>query len=211
MSEYPKIETLFNRGDDFKVITDALRKEEFSLINRWHLTEKVDGTNIRLIVKPNEITVGGRTANAQIHAGLLTACMNLFDGITDWYDAHFDENDDVECVLYGEGYGPKIQSGGGYRADQGFRLFDVTIGGKFLDWPKVEEVAHEAGLQTVPFLGYINRNAVVDFVSDLNESITAKLDGGTGVVPEGVVARTVPYLYDWRGDRIMWKLKKKDF
>ena len=36
---------------------------------------------------------------------------------------------DGAAVLYGEGYGAKIQKGGGnYRADQDFVLFDVRVG-----------------------------------------------------------------------------------
>ena len=46
----------------------------------------------------------------------------------------------------------------------------------------------------------------------LNYSRVAAVENGKlDFVPEGVIARTDPYLFDSRGGRVMWKLKYKDF
>ena len=45
---YPKIETLFKRDEKFN-ITDEIRCPEFDNIKKWLITEKIDGTNIRII------------------------------------------------------------------------------------------------------------------------------------------------------------------
>src|SRR3990167_4368736 len=45
--EFPKIETLYERGADFSV-TDVLRSPVIGTISKWLVTEKVDGTNIRI-------------------------------------------------------------------------------------------------------------------------------------------------------------------
>src|SRR4051812_48440231 len=75
MREYPKIETLYERGADFSV-TDVLRSPVIGTISRWLVTEKVDGTNIRIDLRRGEdggdrVTFGGRTESAQLHADLV--------------------------------------------------------------------------------------------------------------------------------------------
>lgn len=117
MIEYPKIETLYARDPrTFKVVPGALRLSEYGLIARWLVTEKVDGTNIRVHLKGGSVTYGGRTEAAQLFAPLVTL-----------------------------------------------------------------------------------------------ESTVAREDGGSGCVHEGIVARTEPMLFTRRGDRVIWKLKGKDF
>jgi len=216
---YPKIDTLFVRDMDTFKVTDEIRHPEHKLIREWHLTEKIDGTNMRIIIDKDGCGIGGRTDKAQIYPKLQEAIESLYPQVQDWYNNHFAEEDDARCILFGEGYGAKIQSGGGYRDDQGFRLFDVWVGGpdsgKFLDWDNVEEVSKETGITTVPVLAPIEWNYLTSSAAAKTalprESSTANEDGGSGVVPEGVVARTVPYLYNWKGHRIMWKLKGKDY
>jgi len=54
MIPYPKIETLFKRDETFRV-TDKLRLPEFALVREWLVTEKVDGTNIRVVYLPDHM------------------------------------------------------------------------------------------------------------------------------------------------------------
>src|SRR3972149_6496013 len=46
--EYPKIDTLFERGEDFKVDVTRIRRPEFEIPQRWLVTEKGDGNNVRV-------------------------------------------------------------------------------------------------------------------------------------------------------------------
>ena len=70
MKEYPKIETLFNRDEKFK-LTSEVRSPVFATIKSWVVTEKIDGTNIRINLDENDVvTFNGRTDNAQIPAEL---------------------------------------------------------------------------------------------------------------------------------------------
>jgi hypothetical protein len=64
--EYPKIETLYDRDEKtHKVITTQTRLPEFENIKRWRVTEKSDGTDIRVVLSPGEaIRFRGRTATA---------------------------------------------------------------------------------------------------------------------------------------------------
>src|SRR3990167_9351221 len=155
--EYPKIETIFNRDpDDMKhVLWGDFREPVFETVSRWHVTEKVDGTNVRVFLRPGQsahfqhvppsVSFGGRTKDSQMQASLLDALEAMFP--VDRVVAAFDEG--TSAILFGEGYGPKIQKGGGlYRSDQSFRLFDVLVFGKagrlwWLEWADVQDVARK--------------------------------------------------------------------
>ncbi len=209
--EYPKIETLYNRDPKtFKVIVDQIRLPEFDNVRRWHITEKVDGTNLRVMwdgVK-KELTFGGRTDNAQMPTSLVTYLQQTFT--PDMFAAF-----DGSVTLFGEGYGEKIQKGGGnYRKGVSFRLFDVMIGQWWLEPENIKDIAQKMNCNHVPFYGVIDY--LPDSIADLQKidhraSITAYQDGGEGCLPEGIVARSYPLMLTRRGDRIMWKLKYRDF
>lgn len=229
MNEYPKIETLFNRDPNtFGVDTSSYRRPEFALIPDWIVTEKVDGTNIRIQLfpeinavgigtEPREVRFRGRTDKATLYPALLDALTATFPIDRLWEVFHGDDEvgEQYGVTLYGEGYGPKIQKGGGsYRDTPGFRLFDVRVGTKWLEWADVEDVAGKLGIRTVPTIALgvpLHTGEIVEFVRDGFMSLTADEDGGTGLHAEGIVARTSTTLYNWRGDRVLWKLKERDF
>lgn len=253
---YPKIETLYNRDENFKVKVGELRRPEFAIPRHWVVTEKIDGTNCRIslerlsdLEKPVEedescldisrwvIKFRGRTENSQMPTFLLeylqrtftvekmqslwrckTSC-NKCDGhglIPGKLGGFTCENfEPYQITLYGEGYGAKIQKGGGnYRrdGDVSFRLFDVFIGRTWLDHTNVENVAQQLGIKTVPCLGYdFETTEIVLFVKSGIESVIAHDEGMPGTMAEGVVAFTNPPLFNGRGDRLIWKLKSGDF
>ena len=82
MSEYHKIQTLFKRDmSNRKTLIEGewtLPEFEYLAGNVWVFTEKVDGTNIRVIFKDGTVTFGGRTADAQIPAQLVTRLNERF-------------------------------------------------------------------------------------------------------------------------------------
>ena len=110
-------------------------------------------------------------------------------------------------VLYGEGYGPGIQKGGGlYRSDKAFILFDVLAGDKWwLERESVSDIATKLGIDTVPYLGRMTLDEIVQLV---RSPFPSKL--GTAMA-EGIVARPIETLFDRRGERVIIKLKTKDF
>src|SRR5688572_32224795 len=101
-------------------------RPEFELLSglkSWTWTEKVNGTNARIIWDGHKVRVGGRTDEAQ---------MKLF--FADWLRERFPEEllenqfHDTPAVLYGEGYGANVANGSGvYGKDPGFALFDVNV------------------------------------------------------------------------------------
>jgi ATP-dependent RNA circularization protein (DNA/RNA ligase family) len=216
MLEYPKIETLYQRDKTTnKVITNQLRFPEFGNIRRWQITEKVDGTNVRVGLLPEGVVrYGGRTDNAQMPAKLIDYLQQTFT--LEQLQAVFKESLESEIVLFGEGYGEKIQKGGSYRQGMSFRLFDVLVGEWWLEPEAIADVATKLGIFTVPILGEIDAlpsqaDELKQLLGHDGNSTVAIQDGGRGVRAEGIVARTVPMLFTRRGQRLMWKLKFRDF
>lgn len=167
---------------------------------RWHWTEKVDGTNIRVGWDGHTVEYGGRTDNAQIPAklvGWLKDCLN--EGI---FESVFQG---VAVTLYGEGFGAGIQSGGNYSADQTFVLFDVKIGDVFLRFDDMCDVAGKLGINYVPEIGTMTLNEAIRFVQH----------GGPNSAwgrfrAEGIVGTPVPGMLTRMGERIIVKLKSED-
>ena len=211
-TEYPKIETLYDRDETFKVTPPRLRLAEFGIPRVWHVTEKVDGTNIRLSIAPDgTVTYGGKTDNAQIPSKLVAYLLATVPA--EKVLAAFPERDGAPVVVYGEGYGAGIQKGGIYRRDMALRIFDVRVGGWWLEPANVADVAEKLGVRTVPSLGTIGPlpTSKEDMLGILRGGNTRIAEGGSVGPAEGIVARTVPLLLTRRGERLMWKLKLRDF
>lgn len=210
---YPKIDTVFKRdlATNHKTLVEGdYAQEAFAYLanNLWVFTEKVDGTNIRVMIGPcNEsgpgaITFGGKTDAAQIPAFLVT---KLNERFLPQRDALAEALPDGGC-LYGEGYGAKIQKGGGnYRADQDFVLFDVKIGDWWLERANVEDVAKKLGLDVVPIIGAGTLPEMVALAKVGIPSRWAQFQA------EGIVARPSVELKNRNGSRIITKIKTKDF
>lgn len=208
MREYHKIETLYERAEGSKRLIEGRYRNtavEFLKDNEWVWTEKIDGTNIRIHWDGHKVSFGGRTERAAIPAHLMNYLIETFGG---------DENEQIfeqkfgglEATLYGEGYGPKIQKGGGlYRSDASFILFDVLIGGVWLKRESVEEIAKCLGIDVVPIVGTGTLGEAVAYVK------TEPVSAIGSAMMEGVVARPKTELLDRRGRRIIVKIKVRDF
>jgi ATP-dependent RNA circularization protein (DNA/RNA ligase family) len=209
MTEYHKIDTLFERDPaTFVVDPTRLKTSVLGTIREWDVTEKIDGTNIRVMLSAaGEVSFGGRTDAAQIPADLIQHLIRTFQQDAMKTALWLNPDEPVDAVLYGEGYGPGIQKGGGlYRADKAFILYDVLISGQWwLNREAVDEIAGKLGIETVPYIGRMTLEQIVETV---REPFASKL--GTAQA-EGVVARPIETLFDKRMKRIIIKLKTKDF
>jgi len=208
MSEYHKIETLFERDPKTFVVGTALKSPVLGTIREWDVDEKIDGTNIRVSLSAaGEVSFGGRTDAAQIPADLIQYLIRTFQQDLLKSALWLDPAAPVDAVLYGEGYGAGIQKGGGlYRTDKAFILFDVMVAGKWwLDRTAIAEIASKLGIDVVPYLGRMTLDEIVEHVRTPFPSQI-----GTGMA-EGIVARPIEPLFDQRMKRIIIKLKTKDF
>lgn len=211
MSEYHKIETLYERDDATHRLKQplVLKNRVYSAVNPWVFTEKIDGTNIRCIWRDGTLTFGGRTDNAQIPADLVN-----------WLHAHLTPelfasafSDARSVVLYGEGYGAGIQKGGGgYCAEKRFILFDVAVFDAearcwWLSDENMRNVAAKLSLDAAPAFGEMSLAEATEFV---RLGFPSKLNDGKKMA-EGLVGRPCEALFDKKGHRLIVKLKTKDF
>jgi ATP-dependent RNA circularization protein (DNA/RNA ligase family) len=214
MSEYNKIETLFERNPDFTVDTNRIKMPVLETINRWQVAEKIDGTNIRIMLdEEGNVKFGGRTNNAQLPALLLQHLHNTFTK-EKMLNAFSSEGHTVpNVVLYGEGYGGSIQKMGEvYGISQKFRLFDVLVNNQWwLSQDNINSVAEKLEISTAPYLGEWTFDQIVERVRKGVISKVAYFDNNAIATAEGVVARPIDTLFDRNGKRIIIKLKTKDF
>ena len=209
MRTYHKIETLFKRDSETKrliVGNYANPTIEFLKDNTWQFTEKVDGTNIRVYWDGHCVTFGGRTEKAEIPLHLMKKLEELFGGEINaqLFEQKFGE---TPVILFGEGYGPKIQKGQEYRNDVEFILFDVMIGDNFQPRESMEDIAKYFLIDAVPILLEGTLNDGLEYVLNNRESKIAI----NGAKLEGLVGRPKVELLDRCGKRIIVKIKYKDF
>ena len=208
MVEYNKIDTVFNRDiyGTKRLIVDSWRNEavEYLKDSRWQFTEKFDGTNIRVIWDGHSISFAGRTDKAIIPQHLLEYLNKTFS--TQEVEQLFEQvYGDKQVILFGEGYGYKIQNGGNYRNDVSFILFDVMIGENYQERQWVEETAVMLGIDFVPIVLEGTIEEAIEFVKKHPKSTV-----GTAFM-EGVVGRPAVELRDRTGKRIIVKIKYSDF
>lgn len=210
MKEYHKIETLFERDMEGmkKLIEGRFRNEcvEYLKDNQWIFTEKVDGTNVRVHWDGHCVIFGGRTDNAQMPGSLVQTLNKLFLGITNEqiFEQKFGEQ---PVTFYGEGYGGKIQSGGAYGKQQDFILFDIEVGDTFLERENIEEIAKSFNLKVVPIVLTGTIQEAVDYVKGNPKSLIAEEEKES----EGLVGTPLVRLTDFRGNRLIVKVKTRDF
>lgn len=255
MREYPSTNNLYTRDPEtHKLILGEIKVPEHAAIGSWLVTEKVDGTNIRVLlrldgfqdtpdgsnaVRKMQVEVRGRSDRANVpgdlEAKILQEINARWQQVFAWLQDLTMDDDTIQVCIYGEGYGAGIQKvGKQYRADdKSLRIFDVTtnrVGFNgdvaiesgplwWRNWETVENAATALGLPTVPkLMDGAPTDVITEFVASNPSSLVAWYDGGEGTwydpevgpTMEGVVARTDPYLYDWQGHRILFKLKGAD-
>lgn len=204
--EYPKIDTLFERKEDFTVDPSKLKNPAYGLVKEWEFTEKVDGTNIRLCWnwEGKEFLVKGRTDRAQIPGDLLQSLHNA--GLREKFEEAFPASD---VVIYGEGYGAGIQKGGAYSDTKKFIAFDILVDEQWwLKQEDVEGICTKFGLVVVPLCGTMTLEEAVELVRDGMVSTIAEAHP---TMAEGLVGRPAIPLFLTGGKRLILKLKTKDF
>lgn len=160
MIKYPKIETLFERGDDKKVI-NRLRVTDFNNVKRIIMLEKIDGVNAQIVFSINyeNLKVNIRFCSRETEIKekdvcciAKTCCAKLkLDKIAEWYYNTYalDQKTAVvkevapEVRLFGEVYGNGVRGGIIYSKEKDFRLFDIQVGENFMNYEQVLMIANE--------------------------------------------------------------------
>ncbi len=208
MKQYHKIQTTFKRDPENKFKTllcnDYSRPEfEYLKNNKWVFTEKVDGMTVVVAWNGFGMKFGGKSEDAQIPTPLLNNLNETFFIQKDKFIEIF--GDDNVC-LYGEGYGGKIRKAGQtYGVEQRFVLFDVKIGEWWLQRESIVDISDKLNLDVVPIVGHGTLGDLLDLCKSGFESTWGDF------IAEGAVARPSTELVARNGQRIITKLKYKDF
>ncbi len=210
MKEYQKIETVFARDIDGtkKLIEGKYRNSIVKYLknNQWIFTEKVDGTNIRVLWNGHNFEFYGRTDKAQIPADLVNKLQSIFcnDKMEQIFEQLFN---DTEVMIIGEGYGRKIQKVGSAYNPEGvdFIVFDIMINDMYLSRFDVEDICGKLDLDIVPVIHTGSIQSAVDIVKSGLHSVMGDCEA------EGLVGVPIVPIYDKLGNRIIIKIKGRDF
>lgn len=205
--EYTKIPNIFKRDPQTKKLVEGIYStQELAFLKNcmWETTEKVDGTNIRVEWDGYRVSFKGRTDKAQIPSHLLKKLESLFGG---------EDNEEIfeetfgkkHVILFGEGYGEKIQKGGELYGPVDFILFDVWVEGLWLRITDMYDITDKFGIKTVPFLGYKTLKEAVNFVKSQPHSYLKEN------TMEGIVAKPAVGVLSRTGERIIVKINCRDF
>ena len=234
--KYQKINTLFKRDENNLIIPTEFCQPEFEYLKdlKWECTEKIDGTNMRVIITPIynqkylgnefvdtftgfEIEFKGKTDEAIIPKHLLARMQEIFtqgkvyEAFAEHYilnDGNFEKNLNP-IILYGEGYGVKIQKGGNYISNGvDFILFDVKIGDFWLLRNSCEDIARSLNINIVPLVGMMTIPEAIEYVK---KGFVSNISENRSYLAEGLVLKTPMGLMDRRGNRLIAKIKYKDF
>lgn len=167
----------------------------------WRWTEKLDGTNIRIHWDGVRRSIAGRTQRAELRQDLV-----------DWIDDNLPEElfeqmfEDKTVTLYGEGIGPGIQSGGGlYSPIKKFVLFEVRLNSIWVSRQTIEQIADGFGIETAALVTQSTVWDAIDRVERGHKSAYGNF------FAEGLVGVPADGFLNYRGGRIMMKVKHEDF
>jgi ATP-dependent RNA circularization protein (DNA/RNA ligase family) len=164
IEHYPKIKNIFNFDEKYRSITGI--QEPFNTLRdiTWIGTEKVDGTNTRVIWDGHTITVKPRldtSAPAKFIVDFWneTFCTKEMEYI---FEQEFGED---EVILFGETFGPKVQTNGELYSDKlRFCLFDIYHANGWWRYEGVKAFADRLGLFCAPIVFRGTLNQAIDFV-----------------------------------------------
>ena len=208
MEEYHKIKGIYERSHETKKLIEGKYTDEtieFLKDNIWEFTEKIDGTNIRIMWDGHRVTFAGRTDKAQMPVELSNRLFELFGGEAN--EQLFEQKFGNTPVTLYEGYGNGIQKGGLYSKTQEFILFDVKINDNWQPRNTIEDIANYFRIKVVPVLITGTLTDGVNFVKNKPLSKVAEQD----YIIEGIVGRPIIELQDRCSNRVIVKIKVRDF
>lgn len=185
-----------NRG---KIIYGAWSCDEFEALSQidWRWTEKIDGTNVRIMWDGYAVSFGGRTDNAQLHPDLMAHLVETYT--EELMEQVFGES---SVTVFGEGIGKKVQ-GGLYGDEYAVVVFDIFFhdSGMYLKGRAAEDVcANQLGVPIVPHVMDGTPIDAMKFVDEWEDLAYF----------EGLVGTPMCDLRARNGSRIIMKVKIKD-
>jgi len=185
LTKYPSIFTYHCLGEKGSLTETLVDDKDFSLYDKCFVSEKIDGTNARIIVANDDYIIGSREellfAKGDRFGNPQLNIANTVKIIAERLSSASEFND--ICVLYGEVYGGNVtKASRQYTSDKtyGFRVFDfaeisTTIlseplekistwrehgGQDFLNVDALMDISKRYDLETVPYIAEVNGSTI---------------------------------------------------
>lgn len=186
-------------GNDFDCYRDPLLYQ-LSLVG-WHFKRKLDGQNMRVFWDGEQALWNGKSDN-------FTCKSNLTDYMNQTFlEEIFEEKFGRDCkvVLFGEHMGPGVQGNELKLENPEFVLYDVNINGYWQGVSNIKEIATYFGIKTCyDYMGD-------DVCEDSLENLITRVADGEFKAWEGIVATPAVECRNQRGDRMIVKIKNRDY
>jgi hypothetical protein len=226
--KYSKIQNVFKRNPDGQLDPRAWANEAFTFLAtaQWIVQEKIDGTNVRVVWDGHNISFGGRNhlGTDNFH-GLLRTHLEEKFGTSDFECLIEQTFGETPVILFGEGYGHKIQTNGhAYLPDSPpegearFIGFDVMVGRRYL--PTDEGRAALASLGVPVVKQFEQTRTLPEVIHEMTNALRAAAEKegnppaivheGTDREIEGYVVRPAYPMFDHRGNRVIGKVILND-
>jgi Rnl2 family RNA ligase len=191
----------------YRHINNLYKDQTILMFNECWASEKIHGSSAHISWK--ELRLEDQVC---LYCGGCKA--TLFEDIFDKKDLkkRFEETGLSEVVIYGEGYGGKMQGmSKTYGTELKFVAFEVKIGETWLSVPDAHEFCENFGIEFVAYEKVSTKLEDLDRERD-KPCRQAKRNGILeDKISEGVVLRPITEMVDHRGNRVMCKHKRDEF
>ena len=179
--KYTEVESLYKKRDALLACDEVI------------VTEKIDGTNMRIALLDNIFCIGGR--NMQFDLMLPQGDMGFVQWCKDNTIEHRLRSLGIDTIIvYGEFCGEKINVPI-YGKGRDFLVFDIKIDGRYIDWDRFMDLARKLGLSTPPIL--YRGKPLLDVFNKFRKSVSVygKTKAMKEYSHEGIVIRSTQAIY----------------
>lgn len=175
----------------------------------WRATEKIDGANFQFITDGKEVRVASRN---NLVDGTFYGCQEVIDKyrgrVLELKNKYFPEAGQI--AVYGELYGPGIQSRVNYGPKKDFAAFDLHVDDLVVNNISTVVAMGNVGIPMVPIIGeYISLDEALAVPNDFRSLIFPDAEGDN--ITEGVVLRPADTAYTGNGRQVIIKNKNEKF
>jgi len=185
LTKYPSIFTYHCLGEKGSLIENLVDDRDFSLCDKCYISEKIDGTNARIIFTKDDYIIGSREELLYAKGDRFgNPQLNIVNTVKSIAEKLSSASEFIGIyTLYGEVYGGNVSKASKqYTSDKmyGFRVFDfvensTTIlseplekistwrehgGQAFLDVDALMDISKRYDLKTVPYIVEVNGNTI---------------------------------------------------
>jgi RNA ligase (TIGR02306 family) len=184
------------------------------------ITEKIHGTNCRVGVVMTDEGLTWMGGSHTVRRKRLDTKGNVSLYWKPLEQAHLremiedmqDDQSAVAVLVFGEIYGPGIQDMQ-YNGKVGFRVFDISVNGEYLDWSDVVYTCGIYGVETVPelYVGPFTPDVLMDVTdgqTTVCEEVVSKFKGREGCVVKPTTERQD---FDLPSGRVILKSISADY